>query len=113
MFERVNCIGYVYNQVGISDSEIYCPLPTLKETLQLFDVVPPDLAEVVGVASRTKSENGELVFVHMAMIEDGGAAVKHRPAYGQRVRTGDVDVELELYLLTETNMIFHLRRKNS
>lgn len=114
MNKDVNCIGYVYNQTGITDHERYQRLPTLAELLELFDNVQNvDLAEVVGVVRRRAMRDGEekLAVIHLAMLEDGGNIVRHRPGFGQEVCREAFGAGLWAYDTRDARKVFLVRKQ--
>jgi hypothetical protein len=100
MKERLssNCVGFVYNKLGMLPEEKYIDPPTLKELLKSFDNVRSvEKANVLAII--TFSHLGSYLS-HMAIICDDKKTILHRNGDGGEVVCEEINSCLDRYLVS-------------
>lgn len=103
--EAVNCIGYVYHQVGLEEREVFIDPPELDHLLGDFSIVEPDAAVAVGVLDifddgRSLKSSITKRVIHMAVIDrEEPGLIYHRRGFNRPPESDLLDAGLERYLL--------------
>lgn len=101
-----NCIGYVYSELGIIDSEKYVDRLSFKDVLKRFERASGfDSADIVAVISPTSS------IEHMAIIDHALTGIRHRKGVDAPITQDVLEKGLEGYLKTDEYVMVYLKLK--
>lgn len=109
---EVNCIGYAMYRLGLQERDIYQPLPSLLEILNLLDeALDPSQADAVIIVRKRWGEDPNPKVIHAAIIESDGI-IAHRRGYNEPITKELFEAGLRYYLYREPSLnIVYLTRK--